>query len=51
MKAGSEVFRVERGDRIAQLVVAPVVRPEWIEVESLDSTDRGDGGFGHTGQS
>jgi dUTP pyrophosphatase len=51
MNGGSEVFRVERGDRIAQLVVAPVVRPEWIEVESLDSTDRGEGGFGHTGRS
>ncbi len=51
MNAGGEVFRVERGDRIAQLVVAPVVRPEWIEVDSLDSTDRGVGGFGHTGRS
>jgi dUTP pyrophosphatase len=51
MNGGSEVFRVARGDRIAQLVVAPVVRPEWIEVESLDSTDRGEGGFGHTGRS
>jgi len=51
MNAGREDFRVERGDRIAQLVVAPVVRPEWVEVESLDSTDRGEGGFGHTGRS
>ena len=51
MNAGTESFRVERGDRIAQLVVAPVVRPEWVEVESLDSTERGDGGFGHTGRS
>lgn len=51
MNAGTESFRVERGDRIAQLVVAPVVRPDWVEVESLDSTDRGEGGFGHTGRS
>jgi dUTP pyrophosphatase len=51
MNAGTEVFRVERGDRIAQLVVASVVKPEWIEVAELDSTDRGDGGFGHTGRS
>ena len=51
MNAGTEEFRVERGDRIAQLVVAPVVRPEWVEVETLDATDRGEGGFGHTGRS
>lgn len=51
MNAGDEVFKVERGDRIAQLVVAPVVRPEWVEVENLDETERGEGGFGHTGRS
>jgi dUTP pyrophosphatase len=50
MNAGSEDFEIQRGDRIAQLVVAPVVRPDWIEVESLDETDRGEGGFGHTGR-
>lgn len=50
LNAGSEGFEIRRGDRIAQLVVAPVVRPEWIEVESLDETDRGEGGFGHTGR-
>jgi deoxyuridine 5'-triphosphate nucleotidohydrolase len=50
MNAGTEEFRVERGDRIAQLVVAPVVRPSWVEVETLDMTTRGDGGFGHTGR-
>jgi len=49
MNAGQEPFSIRRGDRIAQLVVAPVVRVEWEEVESLASTDRGDGGFGHTG--
>jgi len=49
MNAGSAEFEIGRGDRIAQLVVAPVVRPDWVEVESLDGTDRGEGGFGHTG--
>ena len=51
LNAGEAEFEVARGDRIAQLVVAPVVRPEWVEVEILDATDRGDGGFGHTGRS
>lgn len=46
---GQEPFTVNRGDRIAQLVVAPVTRVTWEEVESLDETERGSGGFGHTG--
>ena len=50
LNAGGEDFEIVRGDRIAQLVVAPVVRPEWVEVESLDGTVRGDSGFGHTGR-
>lgn len=50
MNAGDADFEIARGDRIAQLVVAPVVRPEWVEVESLDETSRGEGGFGHTGR-
>jgi len=49
MNAGSSDFEIARGDRIAQLVVASVVRPDWVEVETLDATDRGEGGFGHTG--
>ena len=49
MNAGSEPFTIRRGDRIAQMVVAPVVQVEWEEVESLDDTERGAGGFGHTG--
>ena len=49
MNAGTADFEIGRGDRIAQLVVTPVVRPNWVEVEILDSTDRGEGGFGHTG--
>jgi dUTP pyrophosphatase len=46
---GTEPFRIERGDRIAQLVLAPVARAEWEPVTTLDSTSRGPGGFGHTG--
>jgi dUTP pyrophosphatase len=47
---GEEDFTIRRGDRIAQLVVAPVVQARWREVESLDDTARGSGGFGSTGQ-
>lgn len=46
---GEEPFTVARGDRIAQMVVAPVVRVAWDEVGSLDTTARGAGGFGSTG--
>jgi dUTP pyrophosphatase len=49
MNAGSEPFAIQRGDRIAQLVVTPVVQVAWEEVDSLDATPRGAGGFGHTG--
>jgi dUTP pyrophosphatase len=50
LNAGSEPFTVKRGDRIAQLVVAPVVRARWELVEALDATPRGAGGFGHSGR-
>jgi dUTP pyrophosphatase len=46
---GEEDFTIRRGDRIAQLVIAPVTRADWLEVESLDETLRGAGGFGSTG--
>lgn len=46
---GKEKFDIKRGDRIAQLIVAPVIRAKVELVETLDSTLRGDGGFGHTG--
>jgi dUTP pyrophosphatase len=46
---GDQPFAVRRGDRIAQLVVAPVAEAEWEEVAALDETHRGAGGFGHTG--
>ena len=49
MNAGTEPFEIERGMRIAQLVVAPVTRAEWHMVEALSETVRGDGGFGSTG--
>jgi deoxyuridine 5'-triphosphate nucleotidohydrolase len=49
LNAGRDTFVVERGARIAQAVVAPVVRAEWVVVESLDPTVRGNGGFGSTG--
>ena len=46
---GNEPFTISRGDRIAQMVVAPVVQAEILEVESLNETMRGAGGFGSTG--
>ena len=46
---GGSPFRIARGDRIAQLIVAPVTRVEIAEVESLDATQRGEGGFGSSG--
>lgn len=46
---GIEPFTVERGDRIAQLVVAPILRAHWRQVDTLSETERGQGGFGHTG--
>jgi dUTP pyrophosphatase len=47
---GSDPFQVVRGERIAQLVPAPVLRAELDEVDALDATMRGDGGFGSTGR-
>jgi dUTP pyrophosphatase len=46
---GSESFTVQRGMRIAQMVIAPVTRVETAMVDELDDTARGQGGFGHTG--
>jgi len=47
---GHETFTIGRGERIAQLVIAPVTRAQWIEVNDLPPTERGEGGFGHTGR-
>jgi len=48
---GPEKFEITRGLRIAQMVVAPVNRVRWHEVEELEETERSTGGFGHTGTS
>ncbi len=48
--AGEKAFTVRRGDRIAQLVIAPVADAEWEERPDLDDTERGAGGFGHSGR-
>jgi dUTP pyrophosphatase len=47
---GQEDFVVTRGERVAQMVVAPVVQPDFAVVEMLDETARGSGGFGSTGR-
>jgi dUTP pyrophosphatase len=44
----ANTFQVNKGDKIAQLILEKIVRPNIIEVEQLDETDRGDGGFGST---
>lgn len=46
---GQEEFKVAKGDKIAQLVIAPVTQPEIVEAFDVDETDRGEGGFGSTG--
>jgi dUTP pyrophosphatase len=47
---GQEPFVVQRGERIAQMIISPVVQSSWVEVETLDETARGAGGFGSTGR-
>jgi len=46
---GDEVFTIHPGDRIAQMVIAPVVRVELVRSDELSDTERGEGGFGSTG--
>ena len=46
---GPDTVTIAPGDRIAQLLVLPILRASFTEADSLDSTDRGTGGFGHTG--
>lgn len=46
---GQDPFEVKDGERVAQLVIAPYLRAEWQEVADLSSSERGAGGFGHTG--
>lgn len=50
MNAGQEAFHIAHGDRIAQMVIAPVVQATFDLVETLDDTARGQGGFGSTGR-
>lgn len=46
---GAQAFEIRRGDRVAQLVLAPVTRAAWLTVDELEATERGEGGFGSTG--
>jgi dUTP pyrophosphatase len=50
MNAGADPFHIAHGERIAQMVIAPVVRAAFDLVDRLDDTDRGQGGFGSTGR-
>ncbi len=47
---GKETFRVQRGDRIAQMIIAPFVQAQFVSVDTLDETERGEGGFGSSGK-
>lgn len=47
---GHEPFTINDGDRIAQMVIAKFKKVTWVEVDVLQETERGDGGFGHTGK-
>ncbi|HDJ28697.1 MAG TPA: dUTP diphosphatase [Proteobacteria bacterium] len=47
---GRDDFMVKSGDRLAQMIIAPVVRCVWEEKQELDDSQRGSGGFGHTGK-
>ena len=47
---GHESFTINDGDRIAQMVIAKFKKAAWVEVDVLQDTERGDGGFGHTGK-
>lgn len=50
MNLGREPVTISHGDRIAQVVIAPVTTPSVVEVDSLEETERGSGGFGSTGR-
>ncbi len=47
---GKAPYAIQRGERIAQLIIAPVYHVRWEETDSLNDTDRGGGGFGHSGR-
>ena len=46
----NETFEIHDSERIAQMVVAPFAKVEWEQTDTLDTTQRGEGGFGHTGK-
>ncbi len=46
---GPDPYKVKRGERVAQMVIKSVTQAKWIKVDSLDETQRNEGGFGHTG--
>ena len=50
LNTGAKVFTISHGDRVAQMVLAPVVQADFTLAMQLDDTDRGQGGFGSTGQ-
>ncbi len=50
LNAGEKSYSIRRGDRIAQLVIAPITSAEFCECDQLESTDRGERGFGHSGR-
>ncbi len=50
MNAGRDAFQIAHGDRIAQMLVAPVLQAAFVVVDALNETDRGTGGFGSTGR-
>tara|TARA_B100000925_G_C21953267_1_gene449967 strand:+ start:426 stop:875 length:450 start_codon:yes stop_codon:yes gene_type:complete len=45
----TEPHTIEPGERIAQMIITPVIQPNFVEVNEFDASDRGEGGFGHTG--
>jgi dUTP pyrophosphatase len=47
---GNEPQTIEPGDRIAQMIITPVIQPTFVEVAEFNSSERGEGGFGHTGK-
>jgi dUTP pyrophosphatase len=50
LNLGKQAFTIDRGMRIAQMIVAPFLKVNWIQAEDLPPTERGSGGFGHTGE-
>lgn len=47
---GDTEFEIKKGDRVAQLILTKIITPDIVEVDDLDATERGEGGFGSTGK-